>query len=124
MSTLQTTGCNFAKTSEFMKGHFWTSEKVDKISYLKLNMLFLTVCASFRQDQLFFAVFYTSVKKFPRSLLRALEILRYCRVNNKRGGRMEQAKVGYLTIYPCNGQTLEYFHHFMLVECGKMLVNV
>ena len=29
-----------------MKGHFWTHVKVSKISYLKLNMLYLTVYAS------------------------------------------------------------------------------
>ena len=42
---------------------------------------------------------YTSVKKFPRSLSHALEISQYYRVNNKHGGRVELAIVGYLTIY-------------------------
>ena len=45
------------------------------------------------------------MKKFPRSLSRSLEILRYNRVKNKHGGPMERANVGFLTIQIVIGLT-------------------
>ena len=70
---------------------------MSKISYLKLNMLYLTVCASFWQDQLFLAVFTLPLKNshgHSRTHSRFRD-----RVNYKHGGRMSLAIVGYLTIY-------------------------
>ena len=72
---------------------------MSKISYLKLNMLYFTVCGLILTGSIFPRSVYTSVKKFLRSLSRTLEIWRYYRVNCKRGGRIERAKVGYLTIF-------------------------
>ena len=67
--------------------------KLSKVKNAVLNCLCLILTGS-----TFPRSVYTSVKKFPRSLSHALEISRYYRVNNKHGGRMEQAHVGYLTI--------------------------
>ena len=67
---------------------------MNKISYLQLNMLYLTI------DRINFSSQYLHFrKKIARSLSHALKISRYYRVNNKHGGRMLQGKVGYLTIF-------------------------
>ena len=64
-----------------------------EVKYAVLNCLCLILTGS-----TFPRSVYTYVKKFPRSLSRALKISRYYRVNNKHGGFMEGTKVGYLTI--------------------------